>query len=97
MSIETCPVSGCDLRGEEIKREHLEAGYYGPWKPEDGSRYYSKVIGMEIRGVYDGVLFWICPVCGECWHRFTDRFMQARAEPEMAEYRKRHSEPISGA
>lgn len=27
-------------------------------------------IGVEIRGVYDGVLFWECPFCGHHWHRF---------------------------
>lgn len=30
----------------------------------------SRKIGVEIRGVYDGVLFWQCPDCGGRWHRF---------------------------
>lgn len=26
--------------------------------------------GVEIRGVYDGVLYWHCVVCGHDWPRF---------------------------
>lgn len=29
-----------------------------------------RTIGVEIRGVYDGVLFWQCPDCGTRWHRW---------------------------
>jgi len=28
------------------------------------------VIGIEVQGVFDGVLFWQCPDCGAQWHRF---------------------------
>ena len=35
----------------------------------DGKKY-SRIIGYEIRGVYDGVAFWMCPECGARWHRF---------------------------
>lgn len=71
MATEICPVNGCDLRGTEIPRESLEKGYYGPWTPEDGPRYFSEVIGVEIRGLYDGVAYWTCPKCGARWHRWT--------------------------
>lgn len=30
-----------------------------------------RAIGVEIRGVYDGVLFWRCPDCGGSWHRWS--------------------------
>ena len=30
---------------------------------------YSKVIGVEIPGVYDGVLYWECPYCWYAWPR----------------------------
>jgi hypothetical protein len=30
-------------------------------------------IGVNIQGVYDGVLFWHCAVCGTDWHRFTEQ------------------------
>jgi hypothetical protein len=78
-----CPQNGCDLRGEEIPTEYLEKGYYGPWKPEDGPQYYSKVIGVEIRGFYDGVAYWTCPTCGARWHRWTGAgFADMRAKVE---------------
>lgn len=28
-------------------------------------------IGIQIQGVYDGVLFWRCSYCDHEWHRFT--------------------------
>lgn len=76
-----CPRCGSSLRGAEIPREYLEQGWYGPWKPDDGPRYFSQKIGHEIPGVYDGVLYWACPFCGGKWHRFTDPEMRRRAEP----------------
>lgn len=33
---------------------------------------YSRKIGVEIQGVYDGVLFWQCPDCQGRWHRFAE-------------------------
>ena len=66
----TCSVNGCDLRSRKIPRPCLELGYYGPWSPEDGPRYYSRLVGVEVSGVYDGVLYWQCPDCGAAWHRF---------------------------
>lgn len=33
---------------------------------------YSRQIGVEIQGVYHGVLFWQCPDCGSRWHRFAE-------------------------
>lgn len=29
------------------------------------------VCGMEVRGVYDGVLYWFCLSCGVAWQRWT--------------------------
>lgn len=31
----------------------------------------TRTIGVQIWGVYDGVLFWRCPDCGGSWHRWT--------------------------
>lgn len=31
---------------------------------------YSHAVGVEVRGVYDGVLFWQCPACDGRWHHF---------------------------
>lgn len=36
------------------------------------------VIGVEIQGVYDGVLFWACPDCHGTWNRW---------DPERDPYR----------
>ena len=29
-----------------------------------------QLIGHEVRGVYDGVLFWSCGACGHIWNRW---------------------------
>jgi len=64
-----CP-NGCDMKAGQIAQEWLEAGFYGPWSPQEGPRYYSRLIGVEVPGVYDGVLYWQCPDCGAAWHRW---------------------------
>jgi len=61
--VDICPVNGCDLRGDPIDPEY--ADYYA-----EGARYYSKMIGVEVQGVYDGVLYWTCSTCGVSWPRF---------------------------
>lgn len=27
------------------------------------------IVGIEVRGVYDGVLYWMCTLCGLAWSR----------------------------
>ncbi len=44
-------------------------------------RFFSRIIGIEIRGVYDGVLFWQCPDCGGRWQRWSEHDMMAKAQP----------------
>lgn len=74
---DVCPHCDADLQGEPIPQEYIDKGYYGP--PETASTHYSRLIGVEIRGAYDGVLFWQCPDCGGRWHRHTDPVLRARA------------------
>lgn len=38
-----------------------------------GATHFSRVIGHEVRGVYDGTLFWSCPDCGKAWPRAFSR------------------------
>lgn len=72
---EICPHCKADLRGEEIPVENREK-YYG------GATHFLRVIGVEIRGVYDGTLFWRCPDCGGAWHRWPKGSqMHSRAKP----------------
>lgn len=47
---------------------------YGEKEPED--RFYSRIIGIEQPGVYDGVLYWMCPDCGKAWQRWSDPKME---------------------
>lgn len=55
---------------------------YGEKAPED--RFYQRKIGIEIRGVYDGVLLWQCPDCGGRWHRWPEGHeLRRRAEQYM--------------
>ena len=93
-----CPHCKIDLRGEPIPEEHFVhkencqeqvANYgrcyclpYGEREPED--RFFSQIIGLEIPGVYDGTLLWVCPSCLKRWHRFPEgHYLRARAEPYL--------------
>lgn len=37
----------------------------------DGSTY-THLIGVEVQGVYDGVLYWMCPRCESAFHRWPE-------------------------
>lgn len=36
------------------------------------------IIGVEVRGVYDGVLYWICRLCKYAWNRWPNDKNYAR-------------------
>jgi Zn-finger nucleic acid-binding protein len=40
-------------------------GYYSP------PYRWSRVVGIEIQGVYDGISYWQCPDCNTVWNRHT--------------------------
>jgi len=67
MTAEGCPSCGSSLQGAPIPEEHRLAGLYGDNPPT----HYSRKVGIEYPGVYDGVLIWSCPDCGAKWPRFT--------------------------
>jgi predicted RNA-binding Zn-ribbon protein involved in translation (DUF1610 family) len=82
---EVCPSCKADLRGKPIPEEYLRAGHYGEW---DGvtPRFYSRIVGIEVRGVYDGVLYWQCPDCGHKWHRWPEgHHLRRKAEYYVAQ------------
>lgn len=50
---------------------------------------YSRRIGVEITGAYDGVLFWTCPYCAHAWHRWHPSSpYRARAERYIHNHRQ---------
>lgn len=66
--IDTCPFCKVSLQGPETS-------------PGSG-QYYSEVIGVQVRGVYDGELFFQCPGCHGRWHRFEPgHWLYDKAEP----------------
>jgi hypothetical protein len=76
---ETCEHCGADLRGAPIPQEHLDQGHHAP-----SSTHYLRTIGVELRGVYDGVLYWMCPDCGGTWHRWPEGHeLRSRAAGHM--------------
>lgn len=74
-----CPHCGADLRGSPIPQEYREKGWYGT------ETHYSRLIGVEVQGIYDGILYWQCPDCGGRWHRFPEGDpLRERAERYVA-------------
>jgi transposase-like protein len=59
-----CPACKSDLKGAPIPEEDRH-------NYSSGSTHFSRLIGIEIRGGYDGVSFWECPDCHARWDRFT--------------------------
>jgi len=56
---------------------------------EVDGQIYSRGIGVEIPGVYDGVLFWLCPDCDGTWHRWpVGDWLYAKAAAVMATWRR---------
>jgi len=53
--------------------------------PKCGNTDGSKLMGIEVRGVYDGVLYWRCLACGQEWNRWPeDSYLHARAEKYLS-------------
>lgn len=46
-----------------------------PLRYEVDGKVYSKMMGIEIQGGYDGVSYWACPNCKVVWDRFTGKEM----------------------
>lgn len=76
---EICPHCMVNLEGDPIPPEkvYTPEEYALPWNERPpgkcyppGSTSFKRTIGVEIRGVYDGILFWQCPDCGGRWHRW---------------------------
>jgi hypothetical protein len=51
------------------------------WATTDG---YSRVIGIEIPGLYDGISYWQCPDCHASWDRWTGERSPKTARPDSA-------------
>jgi hypothetical protein len=51
---------------------------------------YSKLVGLEIQGGYDGVSYWACPFCQVVWDRFTGKLQdwkRPQEEKKMSEWK----------
>ena len=51
-----CPHCLSDFKGEPIPDRHRHL--YG------GASHYSRLVGIEVPGEYDGTLYYVCPDCG---------------------------------
>lgn len=58
---QNCPHCGYSLKGEA----HPEGvgDYYGD------TTHFNVALGCVVRGVYDGILYWVCPFCDRAWAR----------------------------
>ncbi len=79
MRPDICPECAADLTGEPIPEASRQAGSYGP--PETAPTHFSRLIMIEVRGVYDGGLYFVCPDCGVRFHRWPEGHpLRAKAE-----------------
>lgn len=94
-----CPKCGASMEGDPIPEGHrrhkpdhdeqvarYDRCYCLPW----GDRtHFSRLIGVQINGIYDGALYWACPDCSHAWPRWTDG--ASRLIAVSAEYADRHN------
>ena len=59
----------------------------------------NEIVGVEVQGVYDGVLYWRCGACRFAWPRWTEghRGEQAAQHVELANAGRRQHAPDGGA
>lgn len=50
---------------EPINCSHCDAN----WRDEENGPPFKREIGIEVRGLYDGVAYWKCPDCGKATSR----------------------------
>lgn len=82
MTGDNCPNCGTSLIGEPIPetyRTHRDdhddqVTRYGRCYcfPYGDATHFRLEVGVEIQGVYDGTLYWVCPSCDHAWPRWTD-------------------------
>lgn len=53
----------------------------------------TEVIGINVWGVYDGVLCWACQACGAAWPRFTEGRLGERSREYAAKWNQWGDEP----
>lgn len=78
----TCPHCGSSMQGDPIpERYQQHADDHDEQVARNGrcfclpygdSTHFSRVMGHEVSGIYDGVLFWVCPDCHHAWPRWND-------------------------
>lgn len=68
--------STCADRWEKRTEQCKENHYYSK-----SAKYFYKTIAVEVHGVYDGALYYMCPDCNGTWHRWpeTHRLFEAAA------------------
>lgn len=81
----TCEESKARWRKQDIDAGREPDGRCFCLPYGEGKTHFRREIGIEIFGIYDGVLFWQCPDCGWAWHRAWSASwapeMIAKAEP----------------
>jgi hypothetical protein len=85
-----CPGCGSNLDGEPIPEELLHCYNRGPDgelihseeeyaavrdQIENETTHYSRVIGVEYQGRYDGISEWVCPDCGRREGRWSGKVL----------------------
>lgn len=81
--VDNCPNCAASLIGDPVPEEHrthkadceeqkvrFEGRCYClPWGE---ITHFRREIGIEIPGVYDGTLYWLCRDCGWAWQRWSE-------------------------
>ena len=75
MEENSCPECDADWTGEPIPEEVQDL--FG------GKTHFSRLIGIEVTGKYDGVSYWMCPHCRVMWDRWTGEKLQRNQDGKV--------------
>lgn len=66
----------------ELSREYGDLDQCPHCESDQRDGDYRRTFMVEIRGLYDGGLFYECPDCGGRWHRWPEaHWLRAKAAP----------------
>ena len=65
------PQDWCKGMSDAALQDYVREFYTPPYK-------FSRLVGIEVRGKYDGVSYWECPDCKKRWDRFTGKEVQVQ-------------------
>lgn len=87
IELDSCPHCNASLIGNQIPED--QRAVFG------GATHFRRQIGIEVLGVYDGVLYYQCPDCKGHWHRWPEGHELRERTVKYWAFRDRDGRPVN--